>query len=352
MGGDFKLRLMKAKTLYIIILLFGPCAGCYAQQQPYYTQYVLNPFVSNPALAGIETYWDVKLSYRDQWQGIEGAPQTTYFTVNGPLKKILYSKPTTGTVPPPNPDPRKKVRATYAQKYKSITPHGGVGFVCYNDRTGPINRYIIQGSYAYHIGVTPKTSISVGVGGGVQGVSLNTNELDFGTSNPSDPSLIATGNVNDIRPDLSAGIWVYSAFYFIGGSAQNLIPVKTMYGETTSEQVIKPHFILSAGYKLLINEEISFLPSTMIKFVSHAPINFDINAKVQYRDLLWTGLSYRHARTLAAMIGINVNSTMNVGYAYDFMASDLKYVNRGTHEIVIGLLLGNRNKVLCPRDFW
>lgn len=341
---------MQARIQFIFILFFTAYVQCCAQQQPYYTQYVLNPFVTNPALAGIETYWDVKLSYRDQWQGIEGAPQTTYFTVNGPLKKILYSKPTTGTVPAP--DQRKKMRSTYAQKYKSITPHGGAGLVCYYDKAGPVNRYVLQASYAYHLGIAPKTSISFGVGGGIQGLNLNTNQLDFGVSNPSDPSLVANGKVNDIRPDLSAGIWVYSTFYFIGGAAQNLIPVKTIYGETTSEQVIKPHLMFSAGYKFLINEEISFLPSTMIKFVNHAPINFDINAKFQYRDLLWTGLSYRHARTLAGMLGINVNSTMNFAYAYDFMASDLNGVNRGTHEIVLGLLLGNRNKVLCPRDFW
>ncbi|MCZ8215891.1 MAG: type IX secretion system membrane protein PorP/SprF, partial [Cyclobacteriaceae bacterium] len=83
---------MKAR-LYTFIMLQISCATSFAQQQAYYTQYVLNPFVSNPALAGIETYWDVKFSYRDQWQGIEGAPQTTYVTVNGPLKKILNSKP-------------------------------------------------------------------------------------------------------------------------------------------------------------------------------------------------------------------------------------------------------------------
>ncbi|NBP70602.1 MAG: type IX secretion system membrane protein PorP/SprF [Cytophagia bacterium] len=342
---------MKAR-LYTFIMLLISCATSFAQQQAYYTQYVLNPFVSNPALAGIETYWDVKFSYRDQWQGIEGAPQTTYVTVNGPLKKILNSKHTTGTVPAPVPDSRKKIRSTYAQKYKAITPHGGAGLVFYNDKTGPINRYVIQGSYAYHIGVAPKTSISFGLGGGIQGVRLNTNQLDFGTSNPNDPSVIVNGNVNDIRPDLSAGVWVYSAFYFIGGAAQNLIPVKTMYGQTSAEQVIKPNMMLSAGYKFLLNDQISFLPSTMIKFVNNAPINFDINAKVQYRDILWTGLSYRHSKTLAGMLGINVNSTMNFAYAYDFMASELHNVNRGTHEIVIGLLLGNRNRVLCPRDFW
>ncbi|HEX4850124.1 MAG TPA: type IX secretion system membrane protein PorP/SprF, partial [Puia sp.] len=44
-----------------------------AQQQPYYTQYILNNFILNPALAGIENYWDCKVSYRNQWVGLNGA---------------------------------------------------------------------------------------------------------------------------------------------------------------------------------------------------------------------------------------------------------------------------------------
>jgi hypothetical protein len=36
-------------------LWFLMLGGVSAQQQPYYTQYILNNFILNPALAGIET---------------------------------------------------------------------------------------------------------------------------------------------------------------------------------------------------------------------------------------------------------------------------------------------------------
>jgi len=38
-----------------------------AQQRPHYTQYVINPFIINPAIAGIDNYGDLKVSARDQW---------------------------------------------------------------------------------------------------------------------------------------------------------------------------------------------------------------------------------------------------------------------------------------------
>ena len=65
-------------------------AFAFAQQRPHYTQYILNNYILNPALSGIENYTDVKLSARDQWVGLNGAPQTFYFTIQGPIGKKDY----------------------------------------------------------------------------------------------------------------------------------------------------------------------------------------------------------------------------------------------------------------------
>jgi hypothetical protein len=52
------------------------------------------------------------------------------------------------------------------------------------------------------------------------------------------------------------------------------------------------------------------------------------------------------------MVGLNMNSTMNVGYAYDYTTSRLNLVSKGSHEIVIGFLLGNKYGDWCPRNIW
>jgi len=51
-----------------------------AQQKPHYTQYILNNYIINPALTGIENYTDVKISHTASWVGIQDAPITTYLT--------------------------------------------------------------------------------------------------------------------------------------------------------------------------------------------------------------------------------------------------------------------------------
>jgi len=73
---------------------------------------------------------------------------------------------------------------------------------------------------------------------------------------------------------------------------------------------------------------------------------------LQYQDKLWAGGSYRLEDGYAAMVGININNFFNVGYSYDLTKTKLNTVSSGTHEIVLGFLLGNRYSDSCPRNVW
>ena len=75
------------KRFLLGLCLTGFFAGVHAQQKPQYTQYILNNYIINPALTGIENYTDVKLSHRHQWVGFQDAPVTTYFTIHKPIEK-------------------------------------------------------------------------------------------------------------------------------------------------------------------------------------------------------------------------------------------------------------------------
>src|SRR5437879_3864453 len=90
-----------------IMLLFAGMYMCqvgFAQQRSSYTQYILNNYILNPALTGIENYTDVKISARDQWVGLNGAPRTAYLTVHGPIgKKDYRTTATSFEVPGENP---------------------------------------------------------------------------------------------------------------------------------------------------------------------------------------------------------------------------------------------------------
>ncbi|NIG55476.1 type IX secretion system membrane protein PorP/SprF [Chitinophaga sp. Cy-1792] len=324
-----------------------------AQQLPHYTQYIMNPFIINPALAGIENYWDLRLSHRHQWAGLNGAPVTTYMTIQGPLRKSDYAQASPTGFDPEGENPRGR---GYWQDYTTPPPHPGAGLTILNDQAGPINRFSITGAYAHHINLSPRTSISAGIGLGMQQISIDTRKVEF--YDPNDPVLGTSGIINRWRPDVSFGLWLYSADFFIGAAAQNIVPQKVGFtnGKVAGDSVyggkLIPHLFMTTGYRLWINDDLTVLPSVMVRMITAAPISFDVNARFMYRDRFWFGASYRIQDGVAGMFGVNINSLINIGYSYDYSTSSLNTVSKGSHEIMIGFLLGNKYGDTCPRNVW
>jgi type IX secretion system PorP/SprF family membrane protein len=191
------------------------------------------------------------------------------------------------------------------------------------------------------------------VSAGIKNTTLNAGKLSFDV--PVDPVVFGSGYLNRLSPDINAGIWLYSADFFAGISLQNIIPSRLKFSEDTVRLAggkLIPHTFVTAGYKLFVNDDITFLPSTLVKYVTGTPVSFDLNARFQYRDFLWLGGSYRNQDGMAAMLGMNISNSINVGYSYDITTSRLNTVSRGSHEILIGFLLGNSYGDWCPRNLW
>ena len=337
----------KCVTIFLGVFLIAVCTR--AQQKPQYTQYVLNNYILNPALTGIENYTDVKLSHRHQWVGLQDAPITTYLTIHGPIgKKDDRETATSFHMPGENPRGRN-----YWQDYTAAEPHHGIGMTILDDRTGPLNRFSAYINYAYHLGISAKTSLALGFGAGISELSLDRNKLFFDV--PVDPAVYNSGDINRLKPDFNVGIWVYSADWFMGMSAQQVIPQKVSFVDrevALQPGKLVPHLFGQAGYRFLIDEDYNLIPSIMIKYVDPLPVQIDLNAKLQYRDLMWVGVNCRSYDGFAAMVGVNMSNTVNIGYSYDLTTSKLNTVSKGTHEIVIGFLIGNRYGDWCPKNVW
>jgi type IX secretion system PorP/SprF family membrane protein len=335
------------RIAFLGIIFIALSARC--QQRPHYTQYLLNNYILNPALTGIENYTDLKVSARDQWVGLDGAPQTFYLTIHAPIGKKDY-RTTATSYQVPGENPRGQA---YWENYTAAEPHHGIGLQIINDKTGLYNRFSTQLTYAYHLGISPRTSLAAGFGAGFSKISRDGSKSTYSNNDPNDPAQ-ASSDINKIRPDLSAGLWLYSADYFIGLSAQQIIPQKLVFTDdaTYTQGRLIPHLFLSAGYRLLLSDDINMTPSVMLKYISPLNPQFDLNVKLQYQDLLWVGGGYRFKDGYSAMIGMNVGNTFNVSYSYDFTTTNLNTVSKGTHELMIGFLIGNKYGDTCPRNIW
>ncbi|HEY1007278.1 MAG TPA: type IX secretion system membrane protein PorP/SprF [Sphingobacteriaceae bacterium] len=343
-----KSRMRKVQVTLLLLLLPGCFFQASAQQRPQYTQYIFNNYLLNPAISGIENYADLKAGYRRQWAGIDDGPATATLSLHSPIgKKYLRGNANSMESKGTNPMSR-----SFLQTYMAAEPHHGAGLHLVSDRTGPISRTDVNATYAYHLGITEKLNLSVGF---AAGISLE--DLDFSRvtlENQADPALAAEDH-RRVRPDLSAGLWLYSARYFGGFSVQQLLGRPVIFSEDgegpdPGRQI--PHYFLTAGYKFFLGDDIAAVPSVMVKHVTPAPLSVDINAKIAFRDRFWVGGSYRKRDSFAAMAGFNVSYLFNVSYAYDFTTSALRSVSEGTHEVVLGVLLNNRYKVTCPQRNW
>ncbi|HET8829258.1 MAG TPA: type IX secretion system membrane protein PorP/SprF [Pelobium sp.] len=335
------------KLVILGVLFFMKLLSLNAQQKPQYTQYILNNYIVNPALTGIESYIDAKIATRQQWVGLENAPKTNYLTIHMPLGNTDdWAGATSFGMVGENP-----LGKSYKSDYMASAPHHGIGLMVVSDKAGPLDNTTVNFTYAYHLGLAPKLNLAVGIGLGASRISLNT--ADIKLEDPNDTAIADNGTVSNIQPDVNFGVWLYAAEYFIGASVQQLLPQTIDFSDNSNPNASKtePHAFATAGYRFWLGDDITVIPSIMVKYVNPLPVGVDFNTKVAFRNKIWIGGNYRKDDAYSAMLGFNLGSLLNVGYSYDFTTSELNTVSRGSHEIVLGFTLNNHYKVTCPRNF-
>ena len=141
---------MRPGILYISILAFMilPFRGS-AQQQPLISQYTMNKFLVNPALAGATGYTNLNFTARQQYSGFQNAPRSIFFSANTRLLDDIHILK------------RNKVerKTTKASRTKNV----GVGGYIFNDRNGIMNRTGMQLTYGYHINFDGRYQLSFGL---------------------------------------------------------------------------------------------------------------------------------------------------------------------------------------------
>ena len=105
-------------------------------------------------------------------------------------------------------------------------------------------------------------------------------------------------------------------------------------------------------YRMLIGDDLNFIPSVMVKHMNAVPTQIEFNAKLQYRDFLWVGASYRSSDAVAGMLGVSLSNKVIMGYSYDYTTSYLNNFSRGSHEFMLGFVIGNGYDDSCPRNIW
>jgi len=286
---------MKKIILSIAIISFFSLE-VFTQQLTSFTQYQENKYMINPAVAGTTPYSPLTFGYRKLWTGIN----------NSPTMQIMNS-------------------------HLLIADNMGVGAKLFNYSTGPLDKTGIEGTYAYQITINTDLTLSMGLSGQLYQFHLNKSNIVMEDMNDD---VLITGAEKVIIPDAAFGTYLYSNNYYVGLSVFQLFNRNvSLFSNGGLENKQIRHYFFTAGYKIDINNNWAFEPSTLFKFIESGIYQADINAKTTFKETVSLSLSYRTQEAIGVAVGFNKDK-MFIGYAYDILLSDIRKHSLGSHELL------------------
>ena len=325
---------INSKSL-LLFILFNCCfCALFAQQLPQYTQFVINPYLVNPAIAGTEDFIHLQAGYRSQWSGFEGAPETAYFSGHSTLNNGSIAQ----------------------QKSRHISgSRVSMGMILTNDKTGPLEQSTGALTFAYNFPLNAQgLRLSFGLNAGMKRFAYDPAGYTDHILHQDDPAiqqLISKSLLN-----FSAGFWLYDKNFFAGASSFQLFNMdysdQDFALEITSGNVFLRHYNAMLGFNVNMGEGLNLVPSVLLKMVAGAPISYDLNAKFVVADQYWLGGSYRRDDSFAFFGGLLINNRIELSYSFDMVFSKIRTAAAGSNEIHLGYRLFHGDRVNCPKSFW
>ena len=308
-----------------LLLMLGVSSALKAQQLPLYSQYVLNGFMVNPAIAGYDGYTSFNTTARQQWLGFGQAPRTfsaswqtrvlrkSYKVINRPVASDNRLKPST------------KGRV-------------GLGAYVINDVNANVARTGLSFTYAYHI-FFRRQQLSFGLAGKAFQYRIDRDQLTFGED--GDPVMNGDFRTVAYSPDADFGIHFYDPNFIVGFSISNLLQTSVKVGgnEIADFKTFR-HYWLMGAYRFRVSDMIELEPGTLLKTTENWNPQGDFTLKVHLNEQFWGGLSYRTNKSMILLIGVRIEG-LYFGYSFDWAFSEIGHFNYGSHEITLSYKLGD-----------
>jgi len=307
-------RFLSKTNLIICLCLIFSSNMLKAQQEPMYSQYMLNMTQINPAYAGNRAVDNFTTLYRKQWAGIEGAPTTA---------SLSWDRRQEGT-------------------------NVGYGLQVYTDRLGLESTTGLQAFYSYRIPFE-HSCFTFGLSAGVLNYRANYSQAITGEGGDD----LFQQDANGWLPTVGIGALYATDNWYVGLSIPALLNTKIYDNNYQTTSSANNHYFLTGGYVFQVSEVLKLKPSVLLKAVKGAPFAYDLNMNAWFHDKFGIGVSYRTGDSFVGMFEFKVSPEIHFGYAYDYTTTNMKAYSNGTHELMIRLELNaKRNQnLLSPRYY-
>jgi len=305
------------KSIFTISALFAlGTTMVFGQQEKLLTHFIYDKMSINPGATGIDFVGITGTTvYRNQWDKVNGAPNSALFNVEADINKQF---------------------------------NGGVGVSFYHDAIGEMKQNNLLLNYSFHLPVQ--------IGGEYKGVLGAGFGLGF-TSIGFDPQWIPPTTINDpLLPistkggtmDLNLGLYWKGVAnpmrpYYVGFSITHL-----NQGAITNNinYTNAKHMFLIGGYKMYdvlgAGRSLDFQMLTRTDLVKYSA---ELNARYLHTIntttgmAVYGGLTYRVSDGVGIMLGAERPGVWVAGYSYDMTLNKLRSISKGSHEIVLRYMI-------------
>ncbi|MCY7327531.1 MAG: type IX secretion system membrane protein PorP/SprF [Saprospiraceae bacterium] len=297
-----------------IIVYLSFVTAALAQQAPQYSLFMLNPYATNPAYAGLENTLVATGVYRQQWSGLKGGPVTQHINAHLPVYVI----------------------------------HSGVGLKIENDAIGAHRTTQVLLSYNYQIELGRSALLSLGASAGYMQYALDGDKLRAPQGTYAEPGGIFThnddylpeGKVQAGTPIFEVGVYLQARSLEVGVAIQPVFAPVLQAGSDGSFQ-LQPvrQYLFSAMYTIGVGENVKVKPSVLLRSDARET-QMEFSTLIRWRENIFLGGSFRGftrtAKDAAVLLaGLKINEKATLAYAFDIPLSPLNTVNRGSHELLL-----------------
>lgn len=298
------------KKLIIAIIGIAAASAVTAQQTPLSNFYNFNQYLLNPAEAGADYKIAGTGSHRIQWQGLNGAPRTTFLGVHGSLNENM-----------------------------------GIGGNILVDQTDILKQFNASLSYAYRIKLNEKAMLSFGVSG-----MMVQNSIGYGDAVIGDyaDEVINGGTEAGTTFDAEAGIMLQYGKGKLGVASSHLFESGVEYnlsdnrGRGTFERVRQ--FSAYGSYTFELSENWNIEPTAIVRNQGVNSFQMEASAMAAWKETLYLGAGFRQEAGYIGRIGFQITEQIIAAYAYEFSNTGIASYSSGSHEFMIGYRIGRKVK--------
>lgn len=293
-----KLRLL---IITVLTLCFGGAVS--AQQDKIITNYMYDQMSINPGETGINEGICATTIYRNQWDQVSRAPNSTLLNVEANMNRWFP---------------------------------GGLGISLYADRIGFTAQNSVVLNYSYPLELTGYGVLGIGVGVGI---------MNYGYNPLWEPPQQGTVGIDQTLPDawsatgldLNFGFFFKGdADYYVGLSSTHLTEtaIESKSSVTNDDYSSRRHYYIMGG-KVFRGIGPGDIKADAIVRTDFAKATVELTGRYLWNNFAYGGLGVRTTEHVSILLGVQPIQDLTVGYSYDITTNRLAGISKGSHEILL-----------------